>query len=251
MTVLDVVLISNIVKTENLNFNINDDTSFNSPVILRDNEVENYILKADSIINAFLRAQYGAPSGLRISSWANSPCKDINNTSSESLLGVEILQTSGYTSYITVEFTSGTTFYVTSSLEGNLGSGNTGEDFTTSNGVFTIGTNSWKLAESTLSDKYYFSIIDCYQLINNISALLAASMILSEKYSEAVPNANDYAENLWKKAMNLLENLANPNHQMSLVEEATDISDVVSIDYRSSTLGEDASSYLTDNDLDI
>jgi len=250
-TTLEVVSLASLIKTEKLNFDINDDQSFSSPIIIRNAEVESYIIKADGIITSMLKAAYNAPTGLVVDTWSTPPRNDINNNNNDGLLGIELLITSGSTAYWTVTFTSGTTYSLTSSLEGSQGSGTIGTDLTSTNGEVKIGSNSFEAASYTTADKFYFSVINCYATVNSISSMLAASLILSEKYSEAVPNSNKYAEWLWDKAYKLLERLADPNDSMSLVAEAESIVETVSIDYKIDTLGEDDSSYLTENTLDV
>lgn len=252
-TVLDVVTMASLIKTESLNFDINDDQDFNSPKIMRDTEVESYIQRADSIIDSYLKSQYSSPSGLIIESWAGATRHRIQNSVDKNkLVGISVLQTSGYTSHYTVEFTSATAFSVRSSLESSQGSGTISSDFTTSNGVVKIGTNSWDSSITVVKgDEYYFSIIDRYKMVHTISCMLSASMILSERYSEQIPNENVYPRSLWKRGMEFLNKLSDPDDSLSLQEEADNLTETTPIDYNISTTGEDQSSYLTENDLDI
>lgn len=272
-TVLDVVRRGRMIKTDTLNFVPENDPSYDSPII-DDGEIESYINHADGILIAYLNQLYGGEEGLRTDPWVTTPYRNPNNANTSKLIAVQLNEVEDiYTAFWTINFESpaGTTtstttttpptpeytpieyFLLTSSLEGSQGSGDTGSDMTSTNTEITIGSNAWLKSAGAfkINDKFYFSIIDSYPIINKLSADLAAAAILMELYSEAVPNANEYATRLYEDAMSILEKLADPESGLSLTITADyDISSTP-VDYNISKLGEDKSDYLTENDLDV
>jgi len=247
-TVLDVILFAPMIKTNSLNFNRND-SDFDENPVASSYEVEKYIQNADSIINGYLRESYSAPSGLRITPYAKTPIADITNTSYTNLLAVSVTGITAYTALWTVTASGENVYTLRSSLEGSQGGGSTTVDVVSSNSDVTVGSNSFD-GNIEKNDRFYFSVIDCYDLINTISYMLATSLLLEEKYSEAIPNENFRPSNIWDKAIKLLEDLIDPEKPMSLKDKTASVS-TIPIDYRVDSLGEDQSGYLTDNDLDL
>ena len=76
-------------------------------------------------------------------------------------------------------------------------------------------------------------------------------MVLSEKYSEAIPNESKYEKTLWSRAMLLIKNLIDDENDLTLDGSEDQQSVSVPVDYNISVLGEDRSDYLTENILDL
>lgn len=250
-TVLDIIRLANIIKTETFDFTGAGD-DYNNEIIW-DNEIEAYIINAGSIIDGYLKQQYGAPTGLVIDAWAKTPIADRKNNSKKSkLLGVEILKTDSSSAFWIVEFTSKTQFKLTSSLENAQGTGSISADASSNNGEVKIGDNSWKDSSNiSTKDKFYFEILNIYPLINTISSLLATSLVLSEKYTEALPNEAIYPQRLWKRGMELLKDLIDEDNSLALESDAGIIEgETISIAYQINTLGQDKSEYLIENFID-
>ena len=251
-TVLDVIRRGRYIRTETFDF-INDPDEY-SLEILYDGEIESYIASQDGIILAYLNEIYGGADGLRTTRWVSTPYRNPKNQSAGKLLAATLANTADpYTAYWVVEFTSATAFTLTSSLEGAQGTGATNTDLTSTSTELTIGTNAWSSVGEGFADndKFYFSVVDVYQLVNKLSADLAAAAALMERYSEAVPNANEYANKLYSNAMKLLDKLSDKDSPISLTSTMTYDLSSTAVDYNLGVLGEDKSSYLTSNDLDL
>jgi hypothetical protein len=251
-TVLDVIRRARLIRTDTFDL-VNTDPSYNE-TILADGEVESYIINEDGTVLSYLTQRYGGAAGLRTDRWVSTPFRKLDNQGKSKLLAATLLNTDDpYTAFWKVVFTSDTAFDVTSSLEGSQGSGATDSDFTSTNAELSIGTNAWENDGQGFAqnDSFYFSVVDCYRVVNKISADLAACAILQELYSEAVPNANEYAANLCKNAMALLEKLADPDSGLSLTDSVDYDVSSTAVDYNVSALGEDESDYLTKNELDL
>jgi len=272
-TVLDVVRRGRMIKTDTLNFVPEDDPTYDYPVI-DDGEIEAYIHHADGIVLSYLTQMYGGEEGLRTTPWITTPYRYPKNANKSKLISVQLNEVEDiYTAFWTLHFgaatgttTSTTTttpptpkynppeyYTITSSLEGAQGTGDTNNDSTSTNGEITVGANAWDEREGgyQLGDEFYFSVVDVYRIINKLSADLAAAAVLMEMYSEAIPNANEYATRLYDDAMTVLKELADPDSGVSLTATVDYDTDSTPVDYNINKLGEDQSNYLTDNDLDV
>lgn len=253
-TVLDVVRRGRYIRTESFDFSDTEESYAERP-IMTDGEIESFILNQDGVVLTYLNQKYEGAEGLRTTRWVTTPYASPKNTGSSKLIAATLVNTTDpYTAFWTVRFTNATAFDVTSSLEGSQGSGATDADFTSTNTELQIGTNAWNAdLEKPIQegDEFYFSIVDVYPIINKISSDLATCAILQELYSEAVPNSSEYSLSLCKKAMELLEKLADPDSVISLTETTDFDLSSTGVDYNIGALGEDKSDYLTKNILDL
>ena len=251
-TVLDVIRKGRYIRTETFDY-VNDPEEF-SAEILFDGEIESHILTQDGIILAYLNEIYGGAGGLTTTRWLSTPYRDPQNQSKSKLLTATLANTDDpYTAFWKVEFTSATAFSVTSSLEGSQGTGSTSSDFTSTSTEIQLGTNAWSSVGEGFADndKFYFSVIDVYPLVNKLSSDLAAAAALMERYSDAVPNMNEYASALYDNAIRLLERLADDKDPISLTSTQTYDLSSTAVDYKITAIGEDDSGYLTENKLDL
>ena len=253
-TVLDVVRKGRMIRTDTLDFT-QDDAAYTDVVILHDGEIESYIVNQDGIILSYLNQKYGGVAGLRTTRWTSTPYRSPKNQGKAKLLAATLLNTDDpYTAHWEVKFTAADAFRVTSSLEGLQGTGDPSTDFTSTNNEIKIGSNAWYTTDEFTfaeNDEFYFSVVDVYPIINKLSSDLSAAAVLMELYSEAVPNANEYASSLYTNAMKLLDKLADPKSGISLTSTTDYNLGSTGVDYNISKLGEDKSDYLTENILDV
>jgi len=220
-------------------------------------QIEAKIFQADNIIDSYLKRHY---SDFNIDSWATPPVPDKDNTNiSPYLRSVYVNNTNTidpYTATWIIEITStatNTLYSLTSSLVGNQGTNlQCASDTTSTNGDVTILSSAWEnISSLTVGDKFYFSVIDVYPIINAISTMLATSMVLQSIYTEISPNASESAERMGRVAYGMLNRLQRPTASDGLRLDSFSEIDTKSllVSYRIDDLGYDSSPYLeTDSD---
>lgn len=245
-------------ENENISTEVIDQSSQGVPSIIKHvGNIETSIYRADSMIDGYLRRFYSIPTGFDTVSWATLPIagrgNSLNSITAPRLGSVFVNNTSSVdprTAVWKITFDSVSSFSLFSYLESNQGTGVTGTDATSTNGDVTILAAAWETTTSiTSGDKFYFSIIDVFPLINLISTKLATSMILSSIYSEQSPNDSEQAVRLWREAMGLLNRLQKPFEPDGLRLSEYSAQDVssISVAYKVDDTGYDQSPYL---DLD-
>ncbi len=204
----------------------------NKAIIAGDNGVgedpliEHYILLADGFIRDSLRPVYGANlNSLLSAAWASTPiippvydgqAENTNLTGiygSRGLLAVSV-DADAITEYWTIVFSSATAWTLFGSVSDNQ-SGVSGftdisSDHTATDGDVTIPTNGWS-GTPVSGDIVYFATYNVPQLVVQLSAKWAASLIMEAKYSEEVPNLSDYVTAYRDSVLDTIDKLSRPD----------------------------------------
>jgi len=255
-TFWDVVSAAQQIATEHVD--ISEQPDFSNPVKYQ-GQIEMAILQAKAIIIASLCPLY-SESDFRSASgvpWITIPVQNRRNQGDSSLISVEITSTLGATPYTAAwvaTFSTSTVFGLFSGLEGaqstTVKTGlSTVSDGTPNNLDFTVQAAAWYpgIANMVDGDQIWFSLIDVHPLIWQISNMIALSKALKEIYTAESPNLSEQGEDLYKKAMDLLNRLQQPDTPTGLC--LTDLTSTLSpastpVIYGVTFLGEDESPYL-------
>ena len=188
-------------------------TTENSKILLDDNRVLFHIYLATSEVSASLYGTYGGDSALKTTPFAfppivpkDNPESGITENSGDGLLyGIQV-SSSAKTELWTITFSDATTYSVKGSRSGSQGSGNTGSDFTSTNGWITIPSDVWSGTPAS-GDKFYVSVWDVYPVIGYVTSLLAASLVHDSLFTSLAPNESPLGSKLKEMAYRILDNL--------------------------------------------
>lgn len=215
-----------------------------------DELLENHIADADSFIRGYLAAYYSEDDLIGQTPYYKGPFSVVKNTGLLKLLGVTVASTA-----ITEQwtFTFGAiasgydTFDVIGTFSGSQGSGNTGAAFTTTNGDLSIAAAAWsyKNTDDSMSpgDKIIICTYVSHPLIRTVSAYLAASSAIDYFYSEAEGSQSNWSKTYYKKAMDILNKLKDPNSGIGLEGNVVTSVDHEAIGYHIDEHGNDVTSY--------
>jgi len=222
-TVVDIASIMKEAATELINLS----SQTTQETIIYSGETEERIIEADSIILDKLRSVYGNDSSTTSAYRVITPYCSIpypqysgaaNNSGTGRLISVQANYQAtaiGYTAGYILQFSSATAFGLTSTLEGlQSTTASTGlatsANATSTNGDITILTGAWTGTPAT-GDKFYFSYIDCYKLLNTISKYLSAAFVMQNITSGQAPSESSFGLIWYKRAMYLLDKLCQPD----------------------------------------
>jgi hypothetical protein len=216
-TVFDIQSMLREVSSELLNM------STQSSIIRYAGEIEDKIAEADDIIFSKLRPIYGDDGATTspyrtITPTCSSPFYTSSNTGTARLTSVQTNYSSSnppYTAGWFVTFSSSSVYGLTSTLEGvqsaTASTGcSTSTNSTSTNGDITILATAWTGTPAS-GDKFYFSYIDCYRLLNRLSKTLSASFVLNEIFVGQTPADSQYINNWYSMAMKILDRLSRPD----------------------------------------
>ena len=221
---LDVISLAEELGTEVINISPSQTTA---QTILAMGQIENHIIRADSMILESLRPIYGADSATTskyrtITPWCTRPIPMLGaanpNTGTAYLLSTTanyIAATPGYTAAWILTFSSTTVYGLVSTREGlqsttastGLATSAAG---TSTNGDVTIAVGAWMGTPAT-GDIFYFSYIDTYPLLHSISTWLATSFALEASYMSQSVNESNIGAQLFTRATKLIDKLQRPD----------------------------------------
>lgn len=189
-----------------------------------DQEIEQYIYDADSIIRAYLQSYYSETEINGQTPYYIGPVPIDGNTGVISLTGV-VLSSVVVTEQWVIKFTGQNstgvdTFSLTGSFSGDQGSGDVGTDFASTNGDVTIKAVDWAYPDTAnrmnAGDQLVFASYKSHDFVRKISAMLAASFLIDALYGESESNVSSYGETFYKRAMAFLDKLQDTDSGVSL-----------------------------------
>jgi len=261
-TFWDIVSAAQQIATEQVDMSEQNEslTVFRS-VIKFKAQLELACLSAKNIINAALECLYSEADFRRLEApWITPPVHVVDNTGDWELISIGFpdplpVPFEPYTAAWTLTFSSASAFGAFSSLEGLQSTtvktgGAVGGDFTPTNSNFVVETAAWFPGPASFQDgdQLWFSIIDVHPLIWQISNMLATSKALREIYVAETPNLSDFAEDLWKKAWDMINKLQNPDDENGMLlycmAQGNETHKSIPVIYGIDAFGSDHSPYL-------
>ena len=249
-TFWDIVSVAQQISTEQVN--ISEQELWN--IVKHKAQLESVCLQARSMIRAALEDLYTEASFRTYPVGeipaATIPVRNVNNVGDTELLAIQVNNSSviPYTAAWQIKMTDDSNFSVISHLEGNQGTGETGTDFTSSNGDVTILSTAWVSNQAGLKneDEFWFTIYDVHPLIWAISVWLSTSFALDEIYTVESPNESNFGAKLFNRAKALLSKLQQPYHKdgYRLFSFGQDALTSVPVIYDVNMYGQDVSPYL-------
>ena len=211
---------------------------------ISNSQIEPYILRATDTAKMHLYSVYG-DSDFICSSYAGIPTPHLTNTGSVHLYGASA-GASAYTELFTVDCRAGS-YTVQGDLQGALSGATYGSNLQTSD--FSLLASAWSGTPQN-GDLFYVSTYDIYKPLVTITAMLATAYVFQSKFSEAVPNASGYAEELEEKAMKMLNRLTHTFRDNALAfDSGARISgdvEPIAVPYEIDKTGVDVTDYYSD-----
>lgn len=215
-TVLDVLMQFKGLKSDKVNLMHFDSSDVN--IVRYGAAIERDIVMATAMVRSMLVIVYGQ-SGLEASpSYAGIPIRNISvdaqdNAGDAALNGAQV-SADAFTEWWKIQFTDDTNYTVTGSATGSDGTGAKGADFTSTSGALILNDSTLSgLFSGTMVSGYifYVSSYKHHQIVNAVTAMLAAAYALQNEYVAEIPNESDFATSLEDRAMDWLKKLSDPH----------------------------------------
>ncbi len=216
-----------------------------------DSEIEQFIYQADGIIDAYL-SSLGTGALASETPYYEGPTYVVQTQGAILLEGIT-LGTDNITEQWKIVFTSGSTansFTVFGNFSGDQGSGDILTAFTSTNGDISIATADWRRDDTddtvvfSKGDTIFIGVYKTHPTIKYISSILAAGLLVDAKYTESEAIESGWGKNYYKKAMDLLEKLADPESDVSLDGTTTaDVEEYDAVAYEIDSSGDDVTKY--------
>lgn len=233
-TVLDVIMQSGDILTDQLNLKIFDSST--DPIVRFAHQVEHDIVQATNMVKSCLLAIYGE-SGLETTPYTGVPSRDFSNTalddSASAYLAAAEAGESAITEWWTLTFTDATSFGAKGSASEGQGSSNVTSDFTSDNDgdlkiLAAVNTKIWKGTFAS-GYKFYIATYKHFPVVVSVTAMLALAYSLKHIFTAEQPNLSDYAQDLQDTAMKWLDDLSDPYKSGKTINgspPARDLSDI-------------------------
>lgn len=226
--------------------------SDDSQILVTDMEIEGHVDDMSGMVAEMLHVVSNGINNLMAS--IPYSCRPINNCENSNwgtrdmphLKGVTV-GSGANTEMWEIKFTTSSAFSVIGQISGSQGSGTTGATFTSTNTDLVIPTGAWNTdgGNFQIDDRVYVSTYKVLRGVMAPVAMLAAAKTLDEIYSEASPNASEYGNSLWSRAMRYLDKFVKGDMRLSTT--AMPSTEFVHVAYDITTLGDDTTEYQSDN----
>lgn len=227
-----------------------------------DAKLMRYCRRAKSIITGQLRKLYADEASLKAAApWFNGFYADTRNVPTSKAenglqkvgflgLAVDTNKTTVFTQYYKITFSSATVFTVEGDIEGNVGSGNTSQNFTAGNGDFTLSADA-DFGSFRAGDIFYFMIYTWEPLITDIATLLATGYALIDHFGEDAEDESKMGSSKVKAALKLLDQLKRPDAKDGIRLPNLPAIDLTpeALPYDIDALGRDRTKYLKKDSL--
>ena len=224
--------------------------------IVTDSEIEQFIYKADSIIDAYL-AYLGSGALANETAYYEGPTYVVQTQNVFILEGVTV-GVDAITEQWKIVFSDSDAFTVYGNFSGNQGTGDITTDFTSTNGDLAIASEDWRRTtdDDTIQfsdgDTIFVGVFKTNPTVKHISSLLAAGLLVDAKYTESEAMQSGWGKAYYKRAMDLLEKLADPDSEISLDgTTSANVEEYDAVEYNITFTGEDETEYreITDDSL--
>lgn len=214
-TVLDVIMQSGDILTDQLNLKIFD--SSQDPIVRFAHQVEHDIVQATNMVKSCLSAIY-TESGLEMTPYAGIPFRDVSQSNlddkSSPYLSAAEAGLLAITEWWTLTFSSNTNYAAKGSASELQGSSTISLDFISAgDGDLKIlaleNPNTW-IGTFTTSEKFYIATYKHKPVVVSVTAMLALAYALKHIFTAELPNLSDYAKDLENTAMKWLDDLSEP-----------------------------------------
>jgi hypothetical protein len=227
-------------------WNFLQEYSHTSLLEFTDPRIDMAIMRGSAVVDLKLGKIISGDSALHVTPFPSPiliPYSDTNgegeNEGSCILEGV-IINSSAYTEYWTLTFTSSTAFTLKGSISGSQGSGLTSAAFTSTNGDITIPADAWSGTPAT-GDKFYFASYRHHQSIVLLATMLSTGLVFKGLDGRTSGEESAGAK-LYKDALSLLNEIVTSDAGLIGINTSISCDDILA-PYEINRFGFDVTGY--------